>query len=79
MELVELGIGEDGAGAEGHGDTVSGGYGGVCGVEVKLAGAAAGEDDGVGGELLRGACGGEDFEASHAVVFEREVAGEGVF
>ena len=70
MELVELEVGELGAGAEGHGRAVAGGYGGVGGVEVELAGTALGEDDGVGVEGAGKAFGINDFEAGHLAVFE---------
>jgi hypothetical protein len=53
MELVELHVGQLGAGAGGEGDAVAGGYGGVGGVGVDLACAAGGDEDGAGGDSLR--------------------------
>ena len=70
MELVELEIGELGAGAEGHGGAVAGSHGGVGGVEVELAGSAACDDHGVGFEGVGKAFGINDFEARNGAVFE---------
>src|SRR2546423_8595468 len=43
MKLYELHVTDLGAGAMRHGDSVSGGYGGVFGVAVNLASAARGQ------------------------------------
>ena len=51
MELVELQVRHRCAGAQGDGDPVTGGDLGVRGVAVELAGAAGGQDHGVGGQL----------------------------
>ncbi len=49
VELVELEVRELGAGAEGEGYAVAGGYGGICRVREEVPGAAGGEEDGVRG------------------------------
>ncbi len=53
MELVELHVGEFGAGQRGECDAVAGGYGGIGGVGVDLARAAGGDEDGARGDLWR--------------------------
>ena len=52
VELHEFHVGDGGAGAVGHGDTVAGGHVGVAGVEIDLAGAAGGEEGDFGGKGL---------------------------
>ena len=79
MELIELGVSQLSAGAEGHGDAIAGGYGGVGGMEVELARSAAGEDNGVSVECTGKTFGVNDFQASCDAVLENEIEGEGVF
>ena len=50
MELVELHVGQLGAGLRGEGDAVAGGHGGVGGVGVDLARAAGGDQNGAGAD-----------------------------
>ena len=69
MELVELDVSELGPGAEGHGHTVAGGYRGVGGVEVELAGSAGGEDNGVGADCAGKSIGINDFQTGYCAVF----------
>src|ERR1700753_3003033 len=52
MELNEFHVGDLRAGAIGHGDAVTGGDVGIGGVEIDLAAAAGGKEDGAGGEGL---------------------------
>ena len=52
MELIELQVGELRARAQGHGDAIARGYAGVGGVEIELACAAAGQNDGVGVDVV---------------------------
>ena len=47
MELVELQVGELCARAQGYGDTIARGHGGVGGMQIELACAAAGQNDSV--------------------------------
>ena len=48
MELVELHVGQLGAGLGSEGDSVAGGYCGIGGVGVNLACAAGGDEHGAG-------------------------------
>ena len=75
VELDELEVADDRAGAEGEAEAVGGGDCGVGGVGVERAGAAGGEDGGVGGDrgVLAGRVG-EDC-ADAAAGFECEFDG----
>ena len=79
MELVELDVGELGTGSESEGDSIASGDAGVGRVGVKVAGAAGGEEDGVGEKGFGVAVLVDDVEAGDLVVGEAEVGGEGVF
>ena len=79
VELDELEVADDRAGAEGEAEAVCGGDCGVGGVGVERAGAAGGEDGGVGGDrgVLAGRVG--DDCADAAAGFECEFDGGVVF
>ena len=52
MKLHELHVANFSAGAEGHGDAVTGSDGWICGVAVNLSQSARGEQDGAGTDFV---------------------------
>ena len=79
VELVELDVGDFGAGIEGQGDAVSGGHLGIRGMREQLAGAAGAEHHSGGFVVLRGAgLEGDGLDAGHAAALDCQGSDEGV-
>ena len=73
MELIELHVSDGGAGAPCHGYAVAGSHGGIGGVAVNLARAAAGQQDGACADGLTFALLRNHAEADDAIAIEDEV------
>ena len=79
MELVELHVGNLSAGTVRHGDSVSGGHGGVRRVAVDLACSSAGQQHGARANRIQIVLTVEQPRAGHSVVFNDQIRGRRPF
>ena len=79
VELVELHVGDLGAGTVSHGDSVSGGHGGVGRVAIDLACSSAGQQHGARANGVQIVLTVEQPRAGHSVVFNDQIRGSGPF